>query len=275
MRPDESERAVADTIHRLTLRPEGDVLTGEMPTNIFGPVVFGGFVIAHGVAAATHDAPAGRRLHSLHAYFLRPVLAGKVVTHRVTQLRDGRTLSSRRIESKQEGRQVLTMTCSFANDGDSYEYQPPMPAGVPGPDEVTAEDLGPWRCAVIGPTDPEPDGSRRSTHRMWFRTRAPLGDDPALHAAFLAFATDMTWRGARPLHLDGDTRGIVSLDHAVWFHRPLRADDWTYYDVHSVVNTSGRGLVRGAMYARDGRLCVSVAQETMLTRYEDAAPRAE
>lgn len=90
---------------------------------------------------------------------------------------------------------------------------------------------------------------------------------------FTAFATDLTWRGARPLHLDGDTRGIVSLDHAVWFHRPMRPDDWCYYDVTSVINTGGRGLVRGEMFSRDGLLCATVAQETLLTRYEDAYSR--
>jgi acyl-CoA thioesterase II len=81
-------------------------------------------------------------------------------------------------------------------------------------------------------------------------------------------ATDTTGTGGRPLHLDGDVRGMISIDHAAWFHRPLRADDWHFYDVHSVVNTAGRGLLRGTMYDPDGHVAVSVAQEMLLRPYE-------
>jgi acyl-CoA thioesterase-2 len=91
-----------------------------------------------------------------------------------------------------------------------------------------------------------------------------LPDDPHLHAALIAFVTDITGTGGRPLHLEGDVTGMVSIDHAAWFHRPLRADEWLFYDVHSLVNTAGRGVLRGTMYGPDRCVAVSVAQEMLL-----------
>src|SRR5260370_33627727 len=118
----------------------------------------------------------------------------------------------------------------------------------------------------LGPAAIGAGGSRRSTSRMWFRTSAPLPDDPHLHAALAAYATDITQTGARPLHLEGDTRGIISLDHAVWFHRPIRPDQWDWYDVSSLIHAGGRGLLRGAMDSAHGNLCVNSAHETVLRR---------
>jgi len=272
MAPD-GTTAVGKIVEALRLRRTGEGWAGEMPADVWGQVVFGGFVIAHAVSAATRDAPEGRRLHSLHAYFLKPVVGGTAIEYRVRTLREGRTLASRLVDARQAGTPVLSMTCSFARDVDGYEYQPPMPLGVPRPEDVAAESWGPWECAVIGPTAPDENGHYGSTHRMWFRTRASLPEDEHLATVFTAFATDLTWKGARPLHLDGDTRGIVSMDHAVWFHRPLRPDRWCYYDVTSVINAGGRGLVHGRMYSDDGLLCVSVAQETLLTPFGEAIPR--
>ncbi len=268
-RPDFA-RSVEETLAALAVSRDGDGWSGVMPANMWGPIVFGGFVVAHAISAATGDAPPGSRMHSLHAYFLRPVRGGLPIAYRVDALRDGRTITTRRVEAEQDGKHVFSMTCSFAIDGDGYEYQLPMPDGLPDPETVTTERVGPWTIASLGGTEPQADGTRRSTHRMWFRIDEPLPDDPHLHTALLGFASDITFTGARPLHLDGDTRGIVSIDHAVWFHQPLRADEWAFYDVHSLVNAGGRGALRGTVHSRDGRLCVSVVQETVLIRYEDA-----
>ena len=272
-REEDRTRAVQHAIDALSVRRDGDGWSGEMPADMWGATVFGGFVIAHAVVAATRDAPRGRRLHSLHAYFLRPVVSGQPINYQVVTLRDGRTLASRRLDATQDGKPVLSMLCSFGADRDGYEYQATVPDDVPDPRELPTESLGPWQCAVIGPSEADANGFRRSTHRMWFRTASPLPDDEQLAAAFIAFATDLTWKGARPLRLDGDTRGIVSVDHSVWFHRTMRPDDWCYYDVHALINAGGRGLVRGQMFSADRQLCVSVAQETLLTRFEDAPPR--
>ena len=165
---------------------------------------------------------------------------------------------------------VREATCSdrrrsFTADADGYEYDLPFPAGVPDPvDLATEPGPGPWVASYLGATPARTDGTRQSTHRAWFRIPVAVPDDPHLHAALIAFATDWTGIGGRPLHLEGDTTGMVSLDHAVWFHRPLRADDWTYFDVHSLVNAGGRGLLRGTMHGPDRRLGVSVAQEMLL-----------
>lgn len=265
----ERKAAVAAAIAALGVRREGDGWVGEAPVTS-RPAVFGGFLIGQAVMAATREAPEGRRLHSLHAYFLRPVLEGVPVSYRITPLREGRTTVQRRLDADQQGKHVLTMSFSFAADSDGYEYQPASTAETAGPDRAPDRRYGPWEMVVLGPSPvEEPDGSRRSSSRMWFRTVAPLPDDPNLHTALAAFATDITQTGARPLHLEGDTRGIISLDHAVWFHRPIRPDQWSWYDVTSVINTGGRGLLRGAMYSSDGKLCVSAAQEMILRRYED------
>ena len=265
--PVDPAAALAETIAFLTLRPDDDGgLTGDAP-DWFGEYLFGGFVIAQAIAAATRDAPADRRLHSMHAYFLRPVMATGPISYRVRTLREGRAFATRRVEAAQFGKPALDMTCSFTADVDTDVYVYDLPgAAVPPPGDSHPEPgPGPWVAGWIGATEPRADGTRESTHRMWFRIPASLPDDPHLHAALLGFATDWTGVGGRPLHLDGDIQGMVSLDHAAWFHRPARADEWLLYDVHSLVNAGGRGLLRGVMRDEQSRIVVSVAQEMRLT----------
>ncbi len=258
------ESIIEETIQFVTVRRDGDGWVGDAPT-WFGDRLFGGFVVAQAVHAATRTAPEGRRIHSLHGYFLRSVVAGEPLSYRIAPVREGRSFAIRHLEATQDGALVFTMTCSFAADTDGYEYELPVWGDVPAPDELAVSvGPGPWEVAEVGPTLPERDGTRRSTRRAWFRTAGALPDDLHLHAALVAFVTDMTGTGGRPLHLDGDMSGIVSLDHAVWFHRPLRADDWLLYDVHSLINTGGRGLLRGTIHGPDRRLAVSVAQEMLL-----------
>jgi acyl-CoA thioesterase II len=260
----DSESAIWEAIEFLTVRPQGDGWIGDTPT-WFGEHLFGGFVIGQAVHAATRTAPEGRRIHSLHAYFLRAVAAGKPLSYRVASVREGRSFATRHLQATQDGKPVLAMMCSFTADTDGYEYELPSGQGVPDPDQL-AVSAGPrpWVKAEIGPSPPDPDGTRSSTHRMWFRMPSALPDDPHLHAALIGFATDWTGTGGRPLQLEGDVQGIVSVDHAVWFHRPVRADEWLLYDVHSLVNAGGRGLLRGTMHRTDRSLVVSVAQEMLL-----------
>jgi acyl-CoA thioesterase-2 len=253
-----------ETIRFLTVRPEGDHWIGDAPA-WFGEYLFGGFLIAQAVYAATRNAPNGTRIHSLHAYFLRPARAAEPLCYRVTTLREGRTFTTRSVEAEQGNAAVYSMTCSFSADTDGYEYELPLGREAPGHDEVRrSQGPGPWIAADVGPTPPAPDGTRQSTHRHWFRMPGTLPDDPHLHAALIAFATDWTGTGGRPLHLDGDITGMMSLDHAVWFHRPARADAWHLYDVHSLVNAGGRGVLRGTMHDVERHIVVSVAQEMRL-----------
>jgi acyl-CoA thioesterase-2 len=260
--------ALAEMLAFLTLRPDGedpDRWVGEAP-DWFGSYLFGGLVIAQAIIAATRNPPAGRRFHSMHAYFLRPVAAGMAVDYHVRPLRDGRAFTTRRLEASQQTKPVLDMSCSFTADTDGYVYDLPGGRGIPSPEALVVEQgPGPWVAGHVGPTPPAADGTRESTHRMWFRVPAQLPDDEHLHTALLGFATDWTGIGGRPLHLEGDTQGMVSLDHAAWFHRPARADAWLFYDVQSLVNSGGRGLLRGVMRDLEGRVVVSVAQEMRLT----------
>jgi acyl-CoA thioesterase-2 len=171
----------------------------------------------------------------------------------------------RQLEAMQDGEPVFAMMCSFTADTDGYEYELAIDRDVPAPDDLPVSvGPGPWAAAHLGPTPPAPDGTRTSTHRAWSRIPVALPDDPHLHAALIAFVTDITGTGGRPLHLEGDVTGMVSIDHAAWFHRPLRADEWLFYDVHSLVNTGGRGVLRGTMYGPDRHVAVSVAQEMLL-----------
>jgi acyl-CoA thioesterase-2 len=270
MTADEVREALAETLDFLHVRPGGGdgEWVGDAP-EWFGDYLFGGFVIAQAISAVTRDAPDGRRLHSLHAYFLRPVLAAKPVDYLVRPVRDGRSFASRRLAASQDGKAVLELLCSFTADTDGYVYDLPPARPVPPRTDFAVESgPGPWVAAFVGPTPAAADGTRESTHRIWFRVPAPLPDDPHLHAALLGFATDWTGIGGRPLHLEGDTTGMVSLDHAAWFHRPARVDEWLFYDVHSLVNAGGRGLLRGTMRDTDGHVVASVAQEMRLTPVE-------
>lgn len=182
----------------------------------------------------------------------------------MTCARDGPS-PRRHLKATQGGKAVLDMTCSFTSDTDGYVYDMPAPSTYPsfagGPVEPGP---GPWEAVALGPSPACEDGTRKSTHRMWFRIPGEVPDDPHLHTALLGFASDWTGVGGRPLHLEGDTQGMVSLDHAVWFHRPARVDTWLSYDVHSLVNAGGRGLLRGVMRNLDGQIVVSVAQEMLL-----------
>jgi acyl-CoA thioesterase II len=255
-----------EMIRYLTVRPDGERWVGDAPA-WFGEYLFGGFLIGQAVHAATRNAPPGKRIHSLHAYFLRPTRAALPLRYRITTLREGRTFVTRSVEAEQSDGPVLSMMCSFSADGDGYEYELPIGRDAPNWDQLprSARAPGPWLAHDVGPTPPAPDGTRQSTHRHWFRMPGPLPDDPHLHAALIAFATDWTGVGGRPLHLEGDITGMVSLDHAVWFHRPVRADAWHLYDVHSLVNAGGRGVLRATMHDVDRHIVVSAAQEMRLT----------
>jgi acyl-CoA thioesterase-2 len=258
------DAVIEETIGFVSVRPDGDGWIGDAPA-WFGERLFGGFVLAQAVYAVTRTTPEDRRIHSLHGYFLRPVMAGQLLSYRVTPIRDGRSFAIRHLEAVQNDSPVFSMMCSFAADTDGYEYELPMGQDVTPPDKLPVS-IGPglWAVAEVGPTPPGPDGTRSSTRRAWFRIAGSLPDDQNLHEAFIAFVSDMTGTGGRPLHLEGDVTGMVSVDHAAWFHRRLRADEWLFYDVHSLVNTGGRGLLRGTIYGPDGRLAASVAQEMLL-----------
>ena len=268
----QQEIAIDRFLGLLSHERRGDTWVGLTP-DWFGPVVFGGIGLAVTVAAACRDAPEGTRLHSLHAHFLRPVQGGKEICFRSEVVKAGRSFSLHLVTASQDDRRVITMTCSFTADTDGYLYDlSGIPEDVPLPDELPeAEDidhdgdeLWPWDVRWLGPSPLRPNGTREATHRHWFRLPRALGDDPHLHTALLGYATDWTGIGGRPLHLEGDTTGMISLDHAAWFHRPARADEWLLQDVQSLVNAGGRGTLRGVIRTTNGQIVASMAQEMLL-----------
>ncbi len=250
--------------------------------------VFGGQVLAQAVVAAgrtvqTVPGPA-RELHSLHAYFVRPGDDTRPIRFAVENIRDGRSFSTRRVRAMQHSQVLLSMVASFQVPAPGIEHHEPMPA-APDPeslptiaqevadlDHPSREFLARPRAIDIRHVDGnvyvDPAPTRAARQALWLRTSGPLPDDPLLHAAVLAYASDFSilepvLRRHGLVWMDHRLRS-ASLDHAMWFHRPLRADEWVLYTQQSPSATGGRGLAFGQMFARDGRHAVTLAQEGML-----------
>jgi acyl-CoA thioesterase II len=229
------EAAIDDFLGILDLSRQGDTWVGNTP-DWFGPVVFGGIGLALTISAACRDTPPGSRLHSVHAHFLRPVGGGKEIAFETDVIKAGRSFNLHRVTATQDGKPVIMMTCSFTADADGYVYDiagipegVPLPEKLPGPD--SDEDQGPWEARWLGPSPLRPD---------W------------------------TGVGGRPHDLENDTTGMISLDHAAWFHRPARVDEWLLQDVQSLVNAGGRGTLRGVIRNTRGEIVASMAQEMLL-----------
>ncbi len=250
--------------------------------------VFGGQVLAQCVMAAgrTVATPQGadRHIHSLHGYFLRPGDSQRDIQFVVERMRDGRSFSARRVHAVQEGNILLSMITSFQEPAGGLDHQDampdvPAPETLPTPQEALAHVDDP-RIALFtrrraielrhvdGQIWDAPSDTRDAASRVWLRAAGELPEDPLLHAAVLAYASDysllepilrrhgIAWsdRRLRP----------ASLDHAMWFHRPPRIDEWTLYTQTSPSAQGGRGLGLGRMFSRDGTLVATVAQEGMV-----------
>jgi acyl-CoA thioesterase-2 len=265
----ERQAAIDEFLQLLRHEQRGDEWIGRTP-DLYGPVLFGGMALALTISAACRDAPEASRLHSVHAHFLRPVQGGREIAFGSDPVKRGRTFSLHQVTARQDGKPAITMACSFTTDTDGYVYDlSGIPEGVAAPEELPPSDddeydVGPWDVRWLGPSPLRADGTREATHRHWFRMPRTLDDDPHLHTALLGYATDWTGIGGRPLHLEGDTTGMISLDHAAWFHRPARADEWLLQDVQSLVNAGGRGTLRGVIRNRHGQIVASMAQEMLL-----------
>jgi acyl-CoA thioesterase-2 len=245
--------------------------------------VYGGQVLGQTLIAASRTVDGDRPVHSMHGYFLRPGDASAPIEFTVERLRDGRSFSARRVHALQDGRPILSMIASFQDSDEGYDHQDEMP-DVPGPDELptTADLLGHidhpaaryWSYArpidvrhVQAPVYLQADPERRASQAVWMRTVAPLPDDAVLHRAVLGYASDYTLLES-VLRRHGRTWASIgataSLDHAMWWHRPVRADEWILYTQASPSSQGGRGLGAGRMFTQDGRLVATVAQEGMV-----------
>ncbi len=244
---------------------------------------FGGQVAGQALVAAGRTVDGDRPVHSLHAYFLRPGVPGVPIVYQVDRIRDGRSFTTRRVLGIQQGRSIFALTADFhLPEQGGIEHQDTMP-DVPAPEDLPSalEEVG----ARLGELPPfisrrQPfdiryvDRLRWTKEELtgveprsgvWLRTNGALPDDPLIHVCALTYASDMTLLDSvrvpvEPLwghrHFD-----MASLDHAMWFHRPFRADEWLLYQQASPVAHGARGLARGEIYDRSGRLVVSVMQE--------------
>lgn len=262
-----------------------DIFVGPGDPDAERTRLFGGQVLAQSLMAATQTVDADRLVHSMHGYFLRPGDTAAPITFGVERLRDGRSFSARRSHAYQDGAPILSMIASFQVPDAGIEHQEPMPANVPDPETLptTAQLLGAIDHPVAQawanerPFDIRHVGSNvyfdvRGKHvahqAVWMKTLGPMPDDQRLHRAALAYASDYTLLEPvlRRHGINWATPGmsVASLDHAMWWHRPLRVDDWLLYVVDSPSASGARGLSRGRFYNRDGELVASVAQEGMV-----------
>ena len=250
--------------------------------------VFGGQVAAQALVAAGRTVDPSRTVHSLHGYFVRAGEESAPITYRVENIRDGRSFSVRRSVAEQDGRTIFFMSASFHRAEPGLDHADEMPAGLPGPDDLPtmAERLAPfpklleeWNrmpraidvryLSGAGFVSP---GERpvEEFQRAWLRVDGRLPDDPLIHACALTYASDMSLLDA-VLSTHGEVWGPggvigASLDHALWFHRPFRADEWFLYDSASPSAGRARGLASGRMFTRDGRHIASAVQEGLLRR---------
>jgi acyl-CoA thioesterase-2 len=251
--------------------------------------VFGGQVLAQCVIAAgrtvadVDDGDGTRHIHSLHGYFMRPGDDTKPIRFAVERMRDGNSFSTRRVHALQDGLPILSMITSFQEGAGGLDHQDPMPR-VPGPEGLPSllevfggiDNPGAQHLVrrpvelrhVEGSLFVEPAAEHVAQQSVWMKAVGPLPDDPLVHAAVLAYASDYTLLEAvlrrHGLAWTDPRLRAASLDHAMWFHRPASVDDWILYAQQSPSAQGGRGLGIGRMFSADGTLVATVAQEGML-----------
>jgi acyl-CoA thioesterase-2 len=271
--------AVTDLVGLLDLEKiEENVFRGNSPPGLMQQRVFGGQVLAQALTAAARTAPEGRICHSLHAYFLRPGDPAIPILYEVDRSRDGGSFSVRRVVAIQHGAQIFVLSASFQSGEPGFEHQAQMPQ-VPPPEDLpdgalpeSAPLAALWRVRPFEFRPVLPRGlgdrpARAPLDHIWLRVPPPLEGGPALHQAFLAFASDLSLLDTALLpHGKGlmSNLQIASLDHAMWFHRAFRADGWMLYAQDSPSASGARGFARGLIFARDGTLIASVAQEGLI-----------
>ena len=248
--------------------------------------VFGGQVLGQALVAACRTV-SGRNAHSLHAYFLRPGDVNAPILYDVERIRDGRTFNTRRVVAIQHGRQIFNMTVSFQQEEQGFEHQSRMP-DVPAPDDLPSiaelrqkgVERDPERfrnrpmrqlpvdIRPIQPTDPYATTPGPPFQSIWFRTVDAVPADRALHQCILAYASDFVLLRTATLPFGRALRGknahMASLDHAMWFHRDFRMDEWLLFTMEGTSASNARGLALGNVYTRDGRLVATAAQEGLM-----------
>jgi acyl-CoA thioesterase-2 len=281
------DAVLKDLLALLTLeRLDDDVFLGES-RDIGTPQVFGGQVLGQALAAAAQTLPGIRPAHSLHAYFLRRGDVRAPIRYEVDRARDGASFSNRRVVALQNGRSIFNMTASFQNIETGIEHQVEMPA-VPAPEELTDKTevdpvvleqmhekmrgyLTRKRPFMVRPVQ-QPDfldpQKLEPVKHVWIKANDSLPDDPLLHQSLFAYLSDYELLGTAtlPHGISYTNRGIqmASLDHAVWFHHAVRMDEWLLFSFDSPITAGSRGLARGLVFNRAGKLVASSTQEGLI-----------
>jgi acyl-CoA thioesterase-2 len=240
---------------------------------------FGGHVAGQSLVSAVRTVDPHYQVHSLHGYFLRPGDANEPTVFTVERTRDGGSFATRRVNAIQHGEIIFSMGASFQTDQDGIHHQNPMPAapppeGLPGLDSLAVfDDAGfkqfeEWDVCIVPRDQLQLSPGKASQQQVWFRHRDLLPDDPVLHICALAYMSDLTLLGSAQVnHLDvREHLQVASLDHAMWFMRAFRADEWLLYDQSSPSASGGRSLCQGKIFTRTGEMVAAVMQEG-LTRY--------
>ena len=265
-------------------RTREDIFVGPSQFTPHGRV-FGGQVLAQSLIAATRTIEDERVAHSLHGYFLRPGDVNLPITFSVDRLRDGRSFSTRRVQAYQKGEPIFSMIASFQSDSEGVDHQVEMPKDIPNPEDLpsTKELLANHEHPVASffanarpfdmrhvssPLYFKVEGEPVAHQAVWIKAIGDLPENPALHQAALAYVSDYTILESifRKHSIAWTHPGLksASLDHAMWFHRPAKVDQWMLYVQESPSAQKGRGLAIGKIYSRDGVLLASVAQEGMI-----------
>src|SRR3546814_8860513 len=278
-----SQDAVDDLVKLLDLEPiELNIFRGISPDED-RQRVFGGQVAGQALVAAARTVEPGRDVHSLHAYFLRPGDLRVPILYQVDRIRDGRSFSTRRVVAVQHGKAIFNLQASFQLPEEGLEHQAPIPEATPSeelPDIKTrmapyAEQLGSWYMRprpidmrYVDWNPPDRNEPLPPHQRVWLRAAGRLPDDAVLHACVLTYASDMSLLDTALLPHGGSWHSpdlfMASLDHAMWFHRPFRADEWLLYSQDTPPASGGRGLGRGNIHTADGQLAVTVVQEGLI-----------
>jgi len=279
------QAALDKLVARLDLeRVEVNLFRGVSPPES-PPRVFGGQVAGQALVAAGRTVQPERRVHSLHAYFIRPGDPRVPIVYEVERVRDGFSFTTRRVLAIQHGEAIFTLSASFQLPQPGLEHTEEMPQGVPGPDELP--DLGTLVARLgetVGPfaRQPRPLDIRyagdpvwspgfvptREPMRVWMRADGTLPDDKLLHVCVLTYASDLTLLNSvlarHEIPVRDEQIRRASLDHAMWFHQPFRADEWMLYECHSPVASGARGLATGRFFTEDGRLVATTVQEGLV-----------
>jgi acyl-CoA thioesterase-2 len=258
------------------------------PESGFMQRTFGGHVAGQSLVSAVRTVDPKYQVHSLHGYFLRPGDARAPTVYLVERLRDGGSFATRRVSAVQHGETIFSMSASFQTDQSGIEHQDAMPAAPPPDDlpgfrsggafdEAGFAQFAEWDVRIVPRDQVAVLPGTASQQQVWFRHTDPLPDDPVLHICALAYLSDLTLLGSAQVNHPDERKHlmIASLDHAMWFMRPFRADEWLLYDQSSPSACGGRSLTQGKLFNQYGEMVAAVMQEG-LTRYKrDFTPSAK